>query len=107
MVGGDVFTGIGPLGEAGGSKSADAKGEQGTELGKLSHSNSHSMILTGIGTGREEAEGRKWHEEQDLLQSKKKTARTFCCSCREASDATYFQLWSGISASSSTGIYTP
>jgi hypothetical protein len=25
----------------------------------------------------------------------KKTARTFCCSCREASDANYFQLWCG------------
>ena len=23
----------------------------------------------------------------------KKTARTFCCSCREASDANYFQVW--------------
>jgi hypothetical protein len=66
-----------------------------------------ALILTGMGTGREETKRRKWHEKQDLDSEQKKTARTFCCSCREASDATYFQLWSGISASSSTGIYTP
>ena len=50
-----------------------------------------ALILTGMGTGREETKRRKWHEKQDLDSEQKKTARTFCCSCREASDANYFQ----------------
>ena len=36
----------------------------------------------------------------------KKTARTFCCSCREASDANYFQLEGGMLYHLVTGIYT-
>jgi hypothetical protein len=30
--------------------------------------------------------------EGESLQTQKKTARTFYCSCREASDANYFQF---------------
>ena len=41
------------------------------------------------------------------LRRKKKAARTFCCSCREASDANYFQLWCGrLRPLSITGIST-
>ena len=38
----------------------------------------------------------------------KKAARTFCCSCREASDANYFQFWCDPEGPLSiAGIYTP
>jgi hypothetical protein len=35
------------------------------------------MILTGIGAGREEAKEKKWLEEQDLYQSKKRRHERF------------------------------
>jgi hypothetical protein len=31
-----------------------------------------ALILTGIGTGREETERRKWHVKQDLYSEQKK-----------------------------------
>ena len=38
---------------------------------------------------------------------KKRRHERSSCSCREASDATYFQLRYGIAAAPITGIYTP
>jgi hypothetical protein len=58
------------------------------------------------GSGREERKRlRRVLKGRSLGKVQKKTARTVSCSCREASDANYFQLWSDLKRSAPSPEY--
>ena len=89
MVGRHVISGVRPLRVAGGGENGDGGGEDPAVFEEVSH----EAGLSHLNCRRR----LEWAVSRGCLRDwsrfrTKKTARTFCCSCREASDANYSRV---------------